>query len=78
MPTGTPWSEQFNSAIRGGAMSVLTLAFCYMFILGYVSTDAFISIYATVLGWWFATRTNQQPKPTDTPPNGAATGVTTP
>lgn len=65
----TPWAEQFNSAIRGGALSVMTLAFCYKFFDGTVSTDAFISIYAGVLGWWFATRgQQQQAKASDTPP----------
>lgn len=61
--------EQFNSLVRGGALSLLTIAFAYKFFDGTVSTDAFISIYAGVLGWWFATRGQ--------PTNGAATSATT-
>jgi hypothetical protein len=66
--------EQFNSMIRGSALSLLTLVFCYKFFDGTVSTDAFISIYAGVLGWWFATRGGQ---PSGTTVTTAGNGTTT-
>jgi len=62
-------ADTFNSFIRGGALSVLTAAFAYKFLDGTVSTDAFISIYAGVLGWWFASR-SQSTRTTDRPTNG--------
>lgn len=73
MDIATPTKiEQFNSMIRGSALSLLTLVFCYKFFDGTVSTDAFISIYAGVLGWWFATR-GQQAASAATSTNGTPT-----
>lgn len=68
------FAEKFNSLVRGGALSAMTAVFCYKFLDNTVSTDAFISIYAGVLGWWFATRGNQ-PQPQPQAVNGAAAPV---
>jgi hypothetical protein len=73
-PQGPTRVEQFNSLIRGGVLSVLTCAFAYKFLDGTVSTDAFISIFAGVLGWWFATRGNP-PVTNGPPPNGTVTAA---
>jgi hypothetical protein len=75
LPTPTK-VEQFNSLIRGGVLSVLTVAFGWKFLDGTVSTDAFISIYAGVLGWWFATR-GQTPQPSVTTTTPSATTTAT-
>lgn len=65
----TTLADKFNAFIRGAVLAVMTVAFCYKFMDGTVSTDAFISIFAGVLGWWFASRT-QSSRAADKPTNG--------
>lgn len=65
--------EKLNQGVRGGCLSLMTACFCWKFVDGTVSTDAFISIFAGVLGWWFATRGQSTPT---TPPNGTAVVLT--
>jgi hypothetical protein len=57
----TPWSEQFNSMIRGGITIALVLVFCYLSILKIIDETVLSNMVATVVGFWFGSRAAAAP-----------------
>ena len=50
---------------------VLMLTFCYITIIGKVSTECFVSVLSTVIGYYFnKTRKENKNEKTNTNPNG--------
>lgn len=62
--------EQLNKAVRGIITLSMTAAFIYGFARGSVSDEIFVTIFAGIIGWWFAGATQNRRSADATPPNG--------
>ena len=71
-----------NQLVRGVITLAMTAAFIYGFIVTLVGTEAFVTLFGSVLTWWFVSRTNQQQRAGDgaSPPttNGGANAPKSP
>jgi hypothetical protein len=71
--TETTRVESFNTAVRSIVTLALTAGFLYGFYAKAISGEVFVTMFATVLGFWFGTR-DARTRAADQP----TTTVTTP
>jgi hypothetical protein len=81
---GPSFIEKFNQSVRALVLVAMTGGFVWAFVMGKVSPEVFTTVYAGVLGYWFASREakaryQEQPTTTTTTPSAKiVTGPTPP